>query len=164
MVDSMFVASDTLEASANFIPTTASYTAGNTFDTAKEFVFLDKSGLLVPNGCMVRLLSAVIKIDAAVIIAGEGSYTAQVYSVTPPSARANNTVWARASVDLPAYRGSIVIGTPVFVGGTGYLKTQFSDQQDFKLAGNSLFLELTNSGTFTGAAIARQIFLYGIVL
>lgn len=164
MTDNMYVPTGTVTASAQFLPTAVSYTAGNIVDVAKEFVFVDKSGLAVPKGSVIRILTAALKIDANALISGEAIYTAHGYSVTPPSARANNAAWARASADLPSFRGDLTIGTPVAAGGTCYVKTQFSDQQDFFLAAQSLWFELVNSGTFTGAVVARELFLYGILL
>ena len=151
-------------ATASFTPTASSYAAGNIIDTAKEFAFTYADGSPVQAGALVRLVSSIIKINASALISGEVAYTAHTYSVTPPSARANNAAWARASGDLSAYRGAIALGAPVALGGTCYVKTQFTDQQDFNLGGTSLWLELINAGTFTGAAVARAIHLYGVVL
>ncbi|KGT75804.1 hypothetical protein MA20_31930 [Bradyrhizobium japonicum] len=164
MTDNMFINGTFVKASASFMPSAASYAAGNIIDTAKEFVFADRMGRLLPPGSLIRIISAVMKVDASALISGEAAYTAHTYSVTPPSARANNSAWARASGDLPSYRGSLALGTPAAAGGTCYVKTQFSDQQDFELPGSSLFLELINAGTFTAAAVARQIFLYGFLV
>lgn len=149
---------------ANFTPSVVSYTAGNIIDTAKEFVFTYGDGTPIRPGSLIRVLTSEIKIAASGLISGEAIYTGQFYSVTPPSARADNAAWARASGDLSAYRGSLPLGTPVAAGGTCYIKTQFTDQQDFRVGAQSLFAELVNSGTFTGAAVARAIVLYGIVI
>ncbi|WP_407122755.1 hypothetical protein [Bradyrhizobium sp. STM 3561] len=164
MAEFSFINGTFVKASASFTPSAASYTAGNIIDTAKEFVFADRLGRLVPPGSLIRMLSSIVKIDASAVISGEGAYTAHTYSVTPPSARANNTAWARASGDLSAYRGSLALGAPVAAGGTCYVKTQFTDSQDFELSGSSLFVELVNAGTFTAAAVARQIWLYGFIV
>jgi hypothetical protein len=164
MSENMFVVTDHVSATASFTPTVASFTAGNIIDTAKEFVFTDRDSRIVPKGSLIRVLTAVLKIDAAALISGEGAYTMHGYDVTPPSGRANNAAWARASTDLAVYRGALALGTPVAAGGSCYLKTQFTDMQDFKLVGTSLFFELINAGTFTGAAVARQITLHGLVI
>lgn len=153
-----------ITASVSFMPTAVSYTAGNIIDVAKEAAFTYANGKPVASGALIRILSAVIKIDASALISGEAIYTAHGYSITPPSARANNAAWARASGDLASYRGKLTLGTPVASGGTCYVKTQYSDEQDFNMVGTSLWFELINSGTFTGAAVARQLLLYGIVL
>ncbi|QOG20448.1 hypothetical protein [Bradyrhizobium sp. SEMIA] len=164
MPETMFINGTMVKASGSFTPAAASYTAGNIISVAQEFVFTDAKGRTVPPGSLIRLMSSVMKVAASALISGEGAYTAHAYSVTPPSARADNTAWARASGDLSAYRGSIALGTPVAAGGTCYVKTQFSDVQDFEVIGNSLFLELVNAGTFVAAAVARQVFLYGFLV
>ncbi|MCK1402042.1 hypothetical protein IVB45_17435 [Bradyrhizobium sp. 4] len=155
-----------VSASASFMPNAAAYPAGNIVDVAKELVFKDKDDRPVTPGAIIRVLSAVIKIDQAALISGEGAYRLHFYSVTPPSVRAKNTAWARASGDLAAYRGALDLGTPVAAGGTCYVKTQFSDQQDFNLASglNSFFGELVTVGGVTFTATARQIFLYGFLI
>lgn len=151
-------------ASANFTPPGASIAAGNIIDTAKEFAFTYANGEVIPDGMMIRVTSVIMKISASALISGEGAYTLRTYNVTPPSARATNTAWARAAGDLSAYRGKIDVGTPVAEGGTCYVRTQLSDQQDFHLTSKSLFAELTNAGTFVGVATARQMILLGMVL
>lgn len=155
-----------VSASASFMPAAAAYSAGNIVDVAKELVFVDKDNRPVTPGAIIRVLSAVIKIDQAALISGESSYRLHLYNVTPPSARAKNTAWARASGDLAAYRGALELGTPVAAGGTCYVKTQLSDQQDFLLASglNSLFGELVTVGGVTFTAVARQILLYGFLI
>jgi hypothetical protein len=164
MTESMFISGTAVKAGASFTPSVASYAAGNIIGVAQEFVFADRAGRTVPPGSVIRLMTSVIKVAASGLISGEGAYTAHAYAVTPPSARADNAAWARASGDLAAYRGAMALGTPVAAGGTCYVKTQFSDLQDFELTVNSLFLELLNAGTFTAAAIARQIILYGFLV
>lgn len=156
---SLAAAAGGLFASGSFMPTAVSYTAGNIIDTAKEFAFVYADGTPVKTGALIRILSASIKIDASALIGSEAAYTAHAYSVTPPSARANNAAWVRASGDLPSYRRALALGTPVAAGGTCFINTQYIDQ-DIKLAGTSLFLELVNAATFTGAAVARQVLLY----
>lgn len=164
MTETMFINGTMVKANGSFLPAAASYTAGNIIGVAQEFVFTDAKGRLVPPGSLIRMISSVMKVAASGLISGEGAYTAHTYAVTPPSARADNAAWARASGDLPAYRGPLALGTPVAAGGTCYVKTQFTDVQDFEVSGNSLFLELVNAGTFTAAAVARQVILYGFLV
>ena len=125
-----------------------------------------KAAAAIPQGALIRIISAVVKIDQTAIISGETSYSLALYSVTPPSAQADNAAWTLASADLPSYRGSLSLGTPVDLGAACYVKTQFSDQQDFNLAAgkSSLFGELITAGGFTATAVARQILLYGVVI
>jgi hypothetical protein len=150
-------------ATNSFTPAAAAYSANDIISTAKEFAFTFANGDAIPSGSLIRILSTVVKIDATAVISGETSYTLQTYSVTPPSAQADNDAWTLASADLPSYRGSIALGTPVDLGAALYVKTGLIDT-DIKLAGTSLFAELQTVGAFTATAVARQIELRGIVL
>ncbi|MBR1230211.1 hypothetical protein JQ600_35540 [Bradyrhizobium sp. AUGA SZCCT0176] len=164
MTESMFIVGTGISASATFTPAAAAYGAGDIVSVAKEFAFTDSVGRIVPEGALIRIVSAVIKIDQTAVISGETSYSLALYNVTPPSAQADNAAWTLASADLPSYRGTLALGTPADLGAACYIKTQFSDQQDFKLAGTSLFGELITTGAFTATAVARQILLYGFVV
>lgn len=153
-----------ISASASFTPVAEAYSAADTISTAQQFIFTHtRNGLVVPAGSMIRILTSSIKIDATAVISGETSYTLHLYTVTPPSAQANNAAWTLASADLPSYAGSIALGTPVDLGAALYVKTG-GINLDIALAGSSLFGSLVTVGAFTAAAVARQIRLHGIVL
>jgi hypothetical protein len=155
-----------VKATASFTPAAAAYSAADIISTAKEFIFYDNRGTIVPQGAIIRVVSSVIKIDQAAVISGETSYSLALYSLTPPSAQADNAAWTLASADLPSYRGTLSLGAPVDLGAACYVKTQYSDQQDFSLASgkSSLFGELITAGAATFTAVAREILLYGVVL
>lgn len=150
-------------ASANFTPVAEAYGAGDLIDTAKEFAFTFANGQTVPTGSLIRLLTSVLKIDATAIISGENTYSLPLYSVTPPSAQANNALWTLASADLPSYRGTVPLGAPVDLGSALYVKVPYQDM-DIKLTGTSLFGELVTNAAFTAAAVVRQVLLYGVLL
>lgn len=150
-------------ASASFTPAAAAYLAGDLISIAQEFAFTDRLGNPVPSGSLIRILTTIIKIDATAVISGETSYSLPLYSVTPPSAQADNAAWTLASADLSAYRGTISLGTPIDLGAALYVKTPLVDI-DVKLTGTGLFGELITAGGFTATAVARQVLLYGIVL
>lgn len=152
-----------ITAAANFTPAGAAYSAGDIMDVAKELIWTYADGTTVRSGSLIRVLTTIMKIDETAIISGETSYTLQLYSVTPPSAQADNAAWTLASADLTAYRGSIGLGIPVDLGAAAYVKSQYVDM-DVKLTGTSLFGELVTVGGFTATAIARQVLLYGMVL
>lgn len=152
-----------ISATASFTPAAAAYSAADQISTAKEFAFTFHNGLAVPSGSSIRILTSSIKIDATAVISGETSYTLHLYTVTPPSAQADNDAWTLASADLPSYAGSIALGTPVDLGAALYVKTG-GINLDIALAGTSLFGSLVTVGAFTAAAVARQIRLHGIVL
>lgn len=150
-------------ASASFTPTAAAYGAADIIDVAKQFTFVSANGEAIRPGSLIRILSASIKIDQTAIISGETSYSLALYSVTPPSAQADNDAWTLASGDLPSYLGTLSLGFPVDLGAACYVKTGALDT-DFNLASGSLFGRLITAGAFTATAVARQISLFGVVL
>lgn len=150
-------------ATASFTPAAAAYGAGDLVSVAQEFAFTYADGSRIPGGSIIRITSAVTKIDQTAVISGETSYTLQLYNVTPPSAQADNAAWTLASGDLSAYRGSISLGTPVDLGAACFVKTG-ALSEDTRLIGTSLYGQLITVGAFTATAVARQITLYGIVL
>lgn len=152
-----------ITASASFTPAAAAYTALDIMDVAKEFAFTYADGTTIPAGSLIRVLTSIIKIDITALQASEAAYALQCYSVTPPSAQADNAAWTLASADLSAYRGSIALGTPVDLGAALYVKTPNIDL-DIKLTTSSLWGVLQTIAGFTAAAVVRQVLLYGVVL
>jgi hypothetical protein len=126
-------------------------------------VFTCTNGDPIQSGAMIRVLTTIVKIDQTAVISGETSYSLPCYSVTPPSAQADNAAWALASADLSAYLGTLNLGTPVDLGAACYIKTQYQDF-DVKLIGPSLFGQLVTAGAFTATAVARQVLLYGTLI
>jgi hypothetical protein len=150
-------------ASASFTPAAAAYGAGDVMDAAMELAFADGVGQAVPSAALIRVTTAVVKIDVTAVPSGQTSYTLYCYSVTPPSAQADNDAWALASADLPSYLGSINLGTPVNLGSACYVKSQYIDF-DMRLAGTSIFARLVTVGAHTATAVARQVRLHCVVL
>jgi hypothetical protein len=148
-------------ASASFTPAAAAYGAGDIIGTPQEFVFRYGDGRAVRQGALIRIITSVVKIAETALISGEASYSLPLFGVTPPSAQADNDLYTLGATDLAAYRGLLALGLPVDLGGACYVKTQYSDQQDFNLIGNSLFGRLVTAGAFTAAAVDRQVLLYG---
>jgi hypothetical protein len=150
-------------ASASFTPAAAAYSANDIMDVAKEFAFTYADGTAVPSGSLIRIVTTILKIDATALQTSEAGYSLKLYSVTPPSAQADNAAWSLASADLSAYRGSIDLGVPVDLGAALFIKT-IEQNTEVKLTGTSLFGELQTAAGFTATAVARQVFLYGTVL
>lgn len=159
----VYVEGTGITANATFTPAAAAYGAADVMDVAKEFTFTTRNGLTVPQGSLIRVLTAIVKIDVTAVPSGQTSYTLQLYSSTPPSAQADNDVWTLASADLSAYRGSIALGTPADLGAALYVKSQYIDS-DIKLTGTSVFAELVTDGAHTATAVSRMVLLYGILL
>lgn len=150
-------------ASASFTPTAGVYGVGDIIDVAKEFAFTTADGAVVPAGSLIRILDVVMKVDSTALDTGDGAYVLQSYSITPPSAQADNAVWTLASADLASYRGALTLGTPVDLGSALYVK-QSNVDIDIKLTTSSLWGRLVTTPGLTATAVARQIFIYGVVI
>ncbi len=157
-------------ASASFTPAAAAYGAADIMSVAQEFAFTFADGTAIPSGALIRITTAVVKIDVTAVPSGQTSYSLALYSVTPPSAQADNDAWTLASGDLPSYCGTIGLGTPADLGAALYIKTGFKDAVsgtfgfDVRLSGTSLFGQLITAGAHTAAAVARQVSLFGQLL
>lgn len=152
-----------ISASASFTPTAAAYGANDIMDVAKQFAFTFADGTAIPTGSLIRVTTAILKIDVAALQASEANYTLQCFNVTPPSALADNAAWTLASGDLPSYLGTIALTTPVDLGAALYIKTS-GLTGDFKLTTSSLWAQLQTLAGFTATAVARQVLLHGVVL
>src|SRR3990167_2229182 len=150
-------------ASVSFTPAAAAYGAGDIMDVAKVINFTDHNGLAVPAGSLIRILTAVTKIDITSVPSGQTSYTLHLYSITPPSTQADNDAWTLAAADLNYYTGSVSLGTPADLGACNYVKSQYIDF-DIKLTSvlSSLYGELVTVGAHTAAGVTRTILLRGI--
>lgn len=148
---------------ASFTPAAAAYLANDVMGASAEFAFTFGDGTAIPAGSLVRILTAITRIDVTGLTGTEGAYALQGYSVTQPSAQADNDAWALASGDLTTYRGAIPLGTPVDLGAALYVKSSGIDQ-DVRLITSSLWGRLITVAGFTATAVARQVTLYGIVL
>jgi hypothetical protein len=153
-------------ASASWTPAGAAYGAADTVSVAQALSWtFTHSGVAVPAGSTIRILTSELKIDATAVIASETSYTLHLYSRTPPSAQANNAAWSLASTDLPYYLGSLALGTVVDLGAAVYVKTGGHDL-DIALETNvtSIYGSLVGVGAVTLAAVARQVTLRGMLI
>lgn len=128
---------------------TTAYTAGDVVGGALTFPTMG------PSGGRVIITTAQLELDIAAIPTGMTSFTLYLYSVTPPSALADNAAWDLPSGDRAAFLGSIALGSPADLGSTLYVETSNINKQ-LKLAGTSLFGYLVTAGGFTPAANSEQ--------
>jgi hypothetical protein len=150
-------------ATASFTPAAAAYSAADTMDVAKEFAFTFSDGTAIPAGSLIRVLSAVLRIDTTALQASEAGYQLQAYSVTPPSALADNAAFTLSSADLPSHQGVIGIGTPVDLGAALFVRT-LDINIDVQLTTSSMWAYLQTIAGFTATAVARQVSLRAVVL
>ncbi|PAP94522.1 hypothetical protein [Mesorhizobium wenxiniae] len=150
-------------ATASFTPAAAAYSANDIMGASAEFAFAFGNSVAIPAGSLIRILTAITRIDVTALQASEAGYQLQGYSATQPSAQADNDAWTLASGDLATYRGAIPLGTPVDLGAALYIKSGGIDL-DVRLITSSLWARLQTLAGFTATAVARQVTLYGIVL
>jgi hypothetical protein len=153
-------------ASASWTPAGAAYSAGDTVSVAQALSWtFTHSGVAVPAGSTIRILTSELKIDATAVIASETSYTLHLYSRTPPSAQADNAAFSLASADLPYYLGSLALGTVVDLGAAVYVKTGGHDLDiALETIVTSIYGSLVTVGAPTLVATARQVKLLGMLI
>jgi hypothetical protein len=112
--------------------------------------------LMGPSGGQIMITSASLEIDLTAVPAGMTSFRLHLYSVTPPSALADEATWDLPSGDRASYLGYIDLGTPVDVGSTLFVQTDQINKQ-LKLVGTGLFGYLVSNGTYAGASAGVQV-------
>ncbi len=140
-------------ASATFTPAAASHTAGDSNGTAQEFAF----GAI--SGSRIRIVSATLRINSATI--ETTAWRVHLFSVTPPSALADDAPFTLASGDLPSYLGYIDLAQVVDFGDTLFIETT-NIQKQIQLAGTSVFGYLVNGTTLTPAAVAHIVTIQAV--
>lgn len=106
--------------------------------------------LVGPSGASVVITSTQLEIDVAAVPAGMTTFTLHLYSVTPPSAIADNAAFDLPAGDRASYLGSLLLGTPVDLGATLYVEVN-NIQKQVRLAGTGLFGYLVTTAGFTPA-------------
>lgn len=142
-------------AEATFTPAAASHTAGDCNGAAAEFQ------LGAPSGCVFLITDADFYIDGGT--AEATAWRLHLYTVTPPSAIADDGAWDVASGDRASYVGYVDLGTAVDLGSTQAVQNPGVNRA-VKLAGTSLFGYLVNLTTLTPAAVAHRVRLKGTPL
>lgn len=140
--------------SATFTPAAAGYVAGDIMQGGRELTNIGPAG-----GGAVIITNTRLRVDASAVQSGETSYTLQLYTVTPPSAFADNAAWDLPSGDRASYVGAITLGTVVDVGSTLWIEQTGLTKQITVPAGGSLFAYLVTNGAFTATAAARVVTL-----
>jgi hypothetical protein len=144
------VAYPAYSASASFTPAAASHTAGDAVGVAAEFA------LAAPSASLLRIVSA------SMIVAGGTNETSTwrvyLFSVTPPSALADDAAFTLASGDRASFLGYFDFAQLVDVGDTLYIEA--TPNKVIRLTGTSVFAYLVNLTTVTPAAIARTVTIH----
>ena len=133
---------------ANTTPYTAGDVIGNGAGGAAALEFTSVGA----SGGMIMIIGADLECDIAAVPAGMGNMRLHLYSVTPPSALADNAAFDIPSGDRASYLTQIDLGTPVDQGSTLYVPAITPMAVPVQLAGTSLFAYLMTAGGFTPAA------------
>lgn len=103
------------------------------------------------SGQRAMLTSADLEYDVAALPAGMTTCRLYLYSVTPPSAIADNAAWDLPSGDRASYLGYIDLGQLVDLGSTLFVQTDNINKQ-LQLSGSAnLFAYLVTTAGFTPA-------------
>lgn len=102
-------------------------------------------------GGEVIINSTELEIDVAAIPAGMTTFRLHLYSVTPPSALADNAPHDLVSGDRASYLGYLDLGTPLDLGSTLYVRASNVNAQFTVPSGGSMFGYLVTTAGFTPA-------------
>lgn len=142
------VSTAALSASATFTPAATSHTAGDSNGTAGTFALGARSG------SAIRIVSANLAIngDAAETTA----WRLHMFSVTPPSALADDAAFTLAAGDRASYLGYLDFAQTADLGDTQFIETT-NIQKQITLTGTGLFGYLVNGTTLTPAAVGHVV-------
>jgi hypothetical protein len=141
-------------ASATFTPAAASHTNGDSVGVSAEFVLKDSRGGTPQAGSTVLITSASLRIDGATI--ETTAWRLHMFSVTPPSALADDAAFLLASGDRASYLGYIDLSQVVDLGDSLYIEMS-NIQKQMTLTGTSFFGYLVNGTTLTPQAVAHTV-------
>lgn len=139
-------------ASATFTPAATSHLAGDVVGGAREFQ------LAAPTGRLFQIDTVSLLINNATI--ETTAWALHLYSVTPPSALADDAAFDVPAGDQASYLGSIAIPQVVDLGSTLWIESHNIGKK-VKLAGTSVFGYLVNGTTLTPGAVAHIVTIAG---
>lgn len=142
-------------ASATFTPAAASHVAGDCNGAAAEFA------LGAPSGSVFEIDSVSMLIAGGTI--ETTAWALHLYSVTPPSALADDAAFDIPSGDRASYLGFVTIAQVVDYGASLWIEAHNIGKK-VKLAGTSVFGYLVNGTTLTPQAVAHTVTLTGRAL
>lgn len=142
---------------AIFTPAATSHTAGDVVGGAKEF-----KGLAQQNNSSIQIASASLLIATATAPVTT-TWRVYLYSVTPPSATADDAAFDLVSGDRASFIGSVDIAQAVDFGSTNYIQSDNLNKQ-LKMSGRSAFGYLVNLATVTLEAQPHTVTLHTVSL
>lgn len=141
-------------AAATFTPANTSHTAGDIVGAAAEFAFN------APTGSLLRIENASMLVATGTN--ETSTWRLYLFSVTPPSAAADDAAYDLPSGDRASFLGYFDFAQLVDVGATLYIEA--TPSKIIRLTGTSVFGYLVNLTTVTTAAVARTVTLHASLL
>lgn len=157
----MNYATNAFSGSATFTSTAAEYTAGDSLGVAAEITLLDRNGAPPAAGSHLKITSASLRINHATI--ETTAWRLHLFSVTPPSALADNAAFAFAAADRASYLGYVDLSQVLDLTDTLFIDMPNLNKQ-INLAGTSVFAYLVNGTTLTPAAAAHIVTLHCVAV
>ena len=148
-------------ASATFTPAAASHTAGDSVGVAAEFVLKDNQGGAPAPGSTINIISASMRIDGATV--ETTAWRLHMFSVTPPSALADDAAFLLASGDRSSYLGYIDLSQVIDLGDSLFIEMP-NINKIITLTGTSVFGYLVNGTTLTPQAAAHVVTIRGLAV
>ena len=140
-LSSGYGATATITRAANQTPYTANDTVGGAVDL----------GVMGPSAGRVLIQSIILQPRISAVPAGMANMRLALYTVTPPSAIADNGAWTLAADDLASFVGLLDLGTPTDQGPNLYVH-KVNVGLEVLLAGTHLFGYLITDVGYTPAA------------
>jgi hypothetical protein len=119
-----------------------------------------------PSGGRIEIIGSSLEIDVAAVPSGMTSFRLHLYSVTPPSALADDAAWDLPAGDRASYLGYIDLGTPADLGSTLYVQDE-TVRKPIKLATGSttIYGYLVSNGAYVATSAAvKVITLHAVAL
>lgn len=141
---------------ATFTPAAASHTAGDVNGGAQVFSGMGK----VNDSILITSASLMIASGTAEATA----WRLYLFSVTPPSALADDAAFTLASGDRASFLGHIDLGTAADLGDSLYIETNGINKQIKTGGSQNIYGYLVNTTTVTPAAVAHTVTLHAVGL
>lgn len=140
--------------SATYTPAAAAYTANDVIATAQEFTAIG------PASSEIIITSTSFQIADTAIISGQTSYSLALFSITPPTAFADNDAFDVVAANRASFLGLLPLGTPVDLGSTLRIDQDGINRQISVPASASLFGLLVTIGGYTALVKAYTVTLH----
>lgn len=145
--------------SASKTPTATPYAAGDVMGGVMTFASIGPAA-----GGEVLIINTSLQIAHTALVASEAGYALHLYSVTPPSALADNDPWDLPAGDRASYLGKLDLSTPVDLGSTLQIDVRDAKLQVTVPAGTLYGYLVTVAGITPTAAAPRKVTLKALGL